>query len=610
MYNASIYTNGAIEKFWSPEPNVKSDKIPKYLKLEQFKLHTIFLPRTFKIYSSTLFSFLKPYFSCPDEFRWTLSGQIPFINLSNILLEAAGYMKHVKKVCPRPRPASLLSLPLDTAMLFTLLGNFEGPNFNILCKDGLTVTSNPTALKRENDVFGFIFNLDYIQSFCKSRKLNFIHRIIIRSGMTTCVPFGPHTEKTAASNTKPLSSKQSVKKITDEEKKILEVLNAEISMLNQELLEKKKNFSLEAKDKEIREMKNKRSILLDKEARKKLLMQLNRRKMRAVIDDRAPTTNHDLLSSFKDNTFTGTDYGLKTMSVTVSVSRQMFETHINLYNQANVGEQFMVPDLKPTYLQLSKPSKITAPDVNHLSTENNIGKEVAVSEGQKSILSLKIKQSNNISAKNYFVSSMKSRKELRSFYYSKNLNRKRGTLELRTDRAKDRLLSREGQFLLKDSKCVRLITAIRVQGTGVRSTIKGYDRRRGTWLRKNREPYATTVLTSEYIDSQLCIYYCNRILRPILSTSRCLNPDCLAFRRGRACSNRDVTSAAAIGLSAMTKLILNKDLSLYAKTLPSIMTVLFSLPLVTCKYTLSSGGAPGWLRRLCGLNTSGKVEIF
>ncbi|GAA5794760.1 hypothetical protein HPULCUR_000106 [Helicostylum pulchrum] len=59
----------------------------------------------------------------------------------------------------------------------------------------------------------------------------------------------------------------------------------------------------------------------------------------AVIDDRAPTTNHDLLSSFEDNTFTGTDYGLKTMSVTVSVSRQIFETHINLYNQANVGEQ-------------------------------------------------------------------------------------------------------------------------------------------------------------------------------------------------------------------------------------------------------------------------------
>lgn len=118
---------------------------------------------------STLFSFLKPYFSSPDELRWTLSGQIPFVNLSNVLLEVAGYKKHIKKVCPRPRPASLLSLPLDIAMLFTLLGNFEGPNFNILCKEGVKVTSNPTALKRKNDVFGSIFNLDVIQSLQKQK---------------------------------------------------------------------------------------------------------------------------------------------------------------------------------------------------------------------------------------------------------------------------------------------------------------------------------------------------------------------------------------------------------------------------------------------------------
>ncbi|GAA5817238.1 hypothetical protein MFLAVUS_010781 [Mucor flavus] len=315
---------------------------------------------------ATLFSFLKPYFSCPDKFRWTLSGQIPFVNLSNILLEAAGYKKQVKKVCPRPRPASLLSLPLDTAMLFTILSNFEGTNFNILCKDGVAVTSNLTAPKQKNDVFGSIFNLDDIQSFCKSRKLNFIHRVVIRPGMTTCILVGSCTAKTAASNTKTLISKQSVKKITDEEKKLLEVVNAELSMLNLELLEKKKNFSLEAKDKEIREMKKKRNILLDREARKKILDVIKQKKderwkeyvsfenvksklkakrsqaypsTAAVIDDRVPATNLDLLPSFEDSTFTGTDYGLKTMSVTVPVSKQMFETHINLCNEVNIGEQ-------------------------------------------------------------------------------------------------------------------------------------------------------------------------------------------------------------------------------------------------------------------------------
>ncbi|KAI9247252.1 hypothetical protein EDC94DRAFT_570663 [Helicostylum pulchrum] len=105
------------------------------------------------------------------------------------------------------------------------------------------------------------------------------------------------------------------------------------------------------------------------------------------------------------------------------------------------------------------------------------------------------------------------------------------------------------------------------QGTGVGSTIKGYDRRGGIWFRKKHEPYATTVLTSKYMTSHLCIYCYRRISHPILGTSRCLNPDCLAFRREGACSNRDMISAAAIGLSAMTKLILNKDLYPFSQKL-------------------------------------------
>lgn len=96
--------------------------------------------------------------------------------------------------------------------------------------------------------------------------------------MTTCVLLGSRTTRTAASNTKTRNSKQSFKKITDKEKKKIEDLNAEISMLIQQLLEKKENFSLEAKDKEIREMKKKRNALLDREARKKSLDVIKQKK--------------------------------------------------------------------------------------------------------------------------------------------------------------------------------------------------------------------------------------------------------------------------------------------------------------------------------------------
>ncbi|KAI8079220.1 hypothetical protein BDF21DRAFT_463318 [Thamnidium elegans] len=59
-----------------------------------------------------------------------------------------------------------------------------------------------------------------------------------------------------------------------------------------------------------------------------------------------------------------------------------------------------------------------------------------------SILSSKIKQSDNISAKRYFVLPMKSREYLKSSYYSKNLSRQRRILELRKIRPTSRVCQR------------------------------------------------------------------------------------------------------------------------------------------------------------------------
>ncbi|KAI9252495.1 hypothetical protein EDC94DRAFT_620709 [Helicostylum pulchrum] len=69
-------------------------------------------------------------------------------------------------------------------------------------------------------------------------------------------------------------------------------------------------------------------------------------------------------------------------------------------------------------------------------------------------------------------------------------------------------------------------------------------------------------MTDEYMTSHLCVYCYSLIAHPqtsdnrkILGSSRCLNPDCPAFKHGRATDNRDVMSAAAIGISAMTKFL-------------------------------------------------------
>ena len=156
---------------------------------------------------------------------------------------------------------------------------------------------------------------------------------------------------------------------------------------------------------------------------------------------------------------------------------------------------------------------------------------------------------------------MKSRQTLRSFYCNNRFNRKRRTLELCSNKTKDRLASKERRFLLPaDQRADSLVMAIGDRGTGVGSTIKGYNRRGGTWLLKRHERYCTTVLTSEFMTSQLCIYCYSRLSHPVLGTSRCLNPNCVALKCGRAYHNRDVMPAVAIGLSAMANLILKKDL--------------------------------------------------
>ncbi|KAI9245293.1 hypothetical protein EDC94DRAFT_530325, partial [Helicostylum pulchrum] len=74
--------------------------------------------------------------------------------------------------------------------------------------------------------------------------------------------------------------------------------------------------------------------------------------------------------------------------------------------------------------------------------------------------------------------------------------------------------------------------------------------------------YVPTIMTDECMTSQLCVYCYSPIVHPqtsynkkILGSSRCLNPDCSASKHGRATNNRDVMSAAAIGISAMTRVL-------------------------------------------------------
>ena len=65
-----------------------------------------------------------------------------------------------------------------------------------------------------------------------------------------------------------------------------------------------------------------------------------------------------------------------------------------------------------------------------------------------------------------------------------NIIRQRRTLKIKTRTVKDRITSKERQFVLQGSKRFHTVMAIGNQGLGIGSTIKGYDCRGGKWLQK------------------------------------------------------------------------------------------------------------------------------
>ncbi|KAG2233469.1 hypothetical protein BDF21DRAFT_474797 [Thamnidium elegans] len=81
--------------------------------------------------------------------------------------------------------------------------------------------------------------------------------------------------------------------------------------------------------------------------------------------------------------------------------------------------------------------------------------------------------------------------------------------------------------------------AIGNDGTGVSSRIKVYDRRGEKWPEKLHSRYISTIMTDEYMSTQLWAYCYFPIVRPrrsdytkVLGTLRYPKPDCPAFKHG------------------------------------------------------------------------------
>ncbi|KAI8880037.1 hypothetical protein K501DRAFT_192233 [Backusella circina FSU 941] len=107
------------------------------------------------------------------------------------------------------------------------------------------------------------------------------------------------------------------------------------------------------------------------------------------------------------------------------------------------------------------------------------------------------------------------------------------------------------------------------RGTGIRSTIRRYNRYGGTWKAKIHGRYAASCITNEHNSSQICVYCFKKVVHPKKEkkthgkikrvdsngSTICINSDYVAFKVGQAVQSRDKQSALLIGLHGVSRLL-------------------------------------------------------
>ncbi|KAG2232502.1 hypothetical protein INT48_007415 [Thamnidium elegans] len=217
--------------------------------------------------------------------------------------------------------------------------------FDLFSKEGKLISSLPSAIKDKAAVFGSIFDIKSIKEYCNSRRLTFIR-------------------------TPPTTQKKPGKTVNHQQK--MKELEKTAEELNKEPQDRKKSFNLEETDRHIKNLKKERNLLSHEGQRNMMATEIKIMKQRRWTDFKHieilrrefketrrkayffrittladnvqdVSRNHEvsddfidsLLTNIKDLKFSGTDYGLQTMSVTVGVSLKMFNAYLNLYNKFN-----------------------------------------------------------------------------------------------------------------------------------------------------------------------------------------------------------------------------------------------------------------------------------
>ncbi|KAI8345659.1 hypothetical protein B0O80DRAFT_472500 [Mortierella sp. GBAus27b] len=292
-------------------------------------------------------------------------------------------------------------------------------------------------------------------------------------------------------------------------------------------------------------------------------------------------------------TYSGTDYGLKKMSVTVPMSHNAIITHLNRFHALGTLD----PDDPPPKLEelrIPDPIIITAPQVNSISyaTKASRNRERRLKQDRNSEVRTSLEELGNLQVPLRHATTMESIDEalattrrvsetIQSFESSPANVKDGHTRALRTKRAWSKIAAHERSIIKNHeqvtsppptdprSRNVIPIMLTGTAGTCIGSRIKGSAKRGGGKLREEHRKHAIVGMTNEYCSSKTCIFCFARTrlakatrtinggtkTRRLNGSVECYNPGCPSRSVRYTIKARDPHAAAAIALAGASCLL-------------------------------------------------------
>ncbi|KAI8098875.1 uncharacterized protein BX664DRAFT_8905 [Halteromyces radiatus] len=511
----------------------------------------------------------------------------------------------------------------------------EAPLVQMKQADGKIIKNSTLALGYKDDVFGSIFDLQKINAICDKNSMTFRQRLVIPNIKSAAI-IGATTKPRMVSSYQ--HGKTADETMTLHDNRTVDDLTSQKATLEQQLLAINKKIQEETeslKDVQAKLMVSVdiKTITLAKTKYEEIGVQRTMKKERMTIQSRiaqlqnrrttihsnlyylrkaiqvkksnpkrkrsekeqiksTPTRrkqsvldtpeNMDLNSLRNEGSvsYSGTDYGIVTLSTAVPVSTDRYNFHLRLQNRyrtladihdpdnddttSDVDNDTTFTDEEKKFLILPKPFIITSKDLNWRTGFYHRRKKMEKKLKNTELPTTSDEPTPMLSTNpdqilRYTKLVQDRRTPMRDIYHSKAMIRERKAGKLQKQRVYARTITEERRFLKGDSKY--LVMAIGNMGTGVGSRITGHHRRGGKWHLKKNSQRGAVMLTDEHLSSQTCVFCFSKVIRQMRKTdgkyrkvnggSVCVNKDCWAVKNCSSTQGRDIQAALAICLAGV-----------------------------------------------------------